>query len=92
MIRLPTPNKLSTDRSLSVATQALFFLGRTGTSPFERKVWTKVKFAATLHCPVSTQRMLSKNTAPMGTKAKPLSVGALAVLLFVAQGKRHEVF
>jgi hypothetical protein len=32
-------NELSTDRSLSAATQALFFLGRNGASPFERKAW-----------------------------------------------------
>jgi hypothetical protein len=40
-----------------------------------------VKFGASLHCGSTARRMLSENTARRGTKAKPLSVGALAALL-----------
>jgi len=50
----------------------------------ERKVGTKVKFAASLHYPVSTtRRMLSKKTACMGDEGKAVERrGVLTALLF----------
>ena len=50
----------------------------------ERKVGTKVKFAASLHYPVSTtRRMLSKKTACRGDEGKAVERrGVLTALLF----------
>jgi hypothetical protein len=49
----------------------------------ERKDGTKVKFAASLHCRFdSPTTAVQENGTYGGTKAKPLSVGALAALLF----------
>jgi hypothetical protein len=70
------------DFSLSANTLALFFVGRTGSSPppAEGKMGTKVK----IHH--FTARSTPNDCRPRkrhvwGTKAKPLSVGALAALL-----------
>src|SRR6266571_2978445 len=83
-------------RSVSARTRAaLFFLVGLERPPLNGRVRTKVKFAALLHCPVSTTRtMPSKKAARRGTKAKPLALllAADGFALFGCQAvkrKRH---
>src|SRR6516225_10679068 len=80
-------NELSTDGQLECAQAGaiLYSVGLGRPSAAERKVGTKVKFAASLHCPVrQPDGMLSENTARGGTKAKPSGASAApTALLFV---------
>src|SRR6516225_710410 len=80
--RVPQPIKRVINRWQLECAQAgaiLYSVGLGRPSAAERKVGTKVKFAASLHWPVrQPDGMLSENTARGGTKAKPSGVSASA--------------
>ena len=65
-------NELSTDRSLSVPRQALFFLGRTGRAPTVRNGrWDEGEVCRITSLPgFDSPTLLSKNTARMGDEGK----------------------
>ena len=86
----PTPsnpsNELSTDRNLSAATLALFFLGRTERSLFfERKDWDEGEGSTTSLPSFDTQRMPCVHgggTARMGDDGKAVGCVPPTALLF----------